>query len=130
MTHRFKDLSKRERHYRRILESVLDRQLARGKPFGDAHKLAKQVAARTVNKYRAAIAGTGAAGKRTCRVKAGRTLCRTVRGPQRVSRGGGRQQWYPGKRTPGMKERLVCLRHGRRFKSKAGWVTHFRSHVK
>jgi hypothetical protein len=42
-----------------------------------------------------------------------------------VGKGGSRRAWYPGKQQKGG-ERLVCLKHGRKFKSKSGWLAHFR----
>lgn len=88
---------KLERMYAHILESSLDR--------GKTLKVAKRIAAATVNKHRAKRAKTG--------------------GPKLVGKGGSRRQWYPGKKGP---ERLYCYTHKRRFKSLAGLKSHYRSH--
>ena len=108
-------LSTRERQYKHVLEAALDA----GKSWKDAQALA----ARVVNKERSRLAR----GKVVCR-KRGRNgvYCRVKQGPQLVTRGGSRRQWYPGKRRAGRRELHVCLKHGKRFKTKAGMLAHYR----
>ena len=79
-------MSKRERQYEHVLASYLKR--------GYSKKVARSRAAATVNKYRARLAR----GYRACKRRRGRSWCTTKRGPQLVTRGGSRRQWYPGKR--------------------------------
>lgn len=71
---------------------------------GASEKEAKTLAARVVNKRRAMLA-------------------KKRRGPRLISQGGTRRAWYPGKGTA-----LVCLKHRRRFKTRAGLASHRRSH--
>lgn len=118
---------RRQRQYRHVLESALDRQIARGVPFDEALRRAREIAARTVNKLRAARAR----GRIVCapnrRMRRGRrrVKCRVDRGPKLVRQGGSRRPWYPGKRG---REVHACLKHGRRFKTKAALLAHLRSH--
>lgn len=107
-------MSRRERQYKHILESYLDR--------GYSVKEATARAAATVNKYRSRLAR----GVRTCTTRRRRRVCRVRRGPRLVTRGGTRWQWYPGKRRG--RERYVCLEHRRRFRTKAALVAHYKSH--
>lgn len=79
-------VTKRERQYRHILASLLGRGLSR--------KRAEAIAAATVNKYRAKLAR----GYFRCKKRRGRKICRRVRGPRLVTRGGSRNQWWPGKK--------------------------------
>jgi hypothetical protein len=102
---------KLQRMYKHILESYLDRGLS--------PKEAARRAAATVNKRRASLAS----GKRICKTRRRRRVCRIIRGPRLVGRGGSRRQWWPGKKT--MREKFVCLEHGRRFKTKAGMTKHY-----
>jgi len=90
-------LSKTERQYHHIVESYIDK--------GFSYDAAVARAAPTANKQRAKRAREGT-------------------GPKLVGKGGGRQQFYPGKRRT--KDRFFCLKHNRRFKSKAGQLAHFR----
>ena len=104
-------MTRLERMYRHVLES----EMARGRSY----KVARRIAAATVNRHRAARAR-------------GRTVCRSVycrydQGPALIGEGGSRRQWYPGKKT-GKREVFACLGHGRRFRSKAGYLAHLRSH--
>jgi hypothetical protein len=91
-------MTKRQRMYKHILESALDR----GMDFYGAQRLA----AATVNKFRARSASRH-------------------KGPKLVGRGGSRRQWYPGKKLT--KEVFVCLQHDRKFKTRAGLERHYRS---
>ncbi len=93
-------MTKLERQYKHIVESLMDR----GKPL----HIAERVAAAVVNKRRAKLARSG-------------------KGPRLVSRGGSRRQWYPGKPSKGP---WRCLAHHKRFKTKSGWMSHLRSHKK
>lgn len=118
---------RRQRQYAHILEQQLDRQLARGVPFDEALRRAKEIAARTVNKLRA----ERAAGRLVCapdrRMRRSRrkVKCRVDRGPKLVRQGGSRRLWYPGKKAAKV---YACLKHGRRFKTKAALLAHLRSH--
>ena len=94
-------LPTRERQYKHILESYLDR----GMPY----HVAVKIAAATANKTRARLA-------------------KAHRGPKLVGRGGSRHQWYPGKGKVTGREAFVCLEHKRRFKTKAGLLAHYRAH--
>lgn len=115
--HRVKVPAKLERMYKHVLESYLDR--------GYSLKTATARAAATVNKYRSKLAR----GVRSCRKVRGRRTCHTRRGPQLVTRGGSRRQWYPGKgRATGRREKFVCLKHDRRFKTKAALLAHYKRH--
>jgi hypothetical protein len=91
-------MTKRERQYKHVLENLLDS----GKPL----KVAERIAASVVNKTR-------------------RRFARKGRGPKLIKHGGSRRQWYPGKPHKGP---WRCLSHRKRFKSKAGWLSHMRSH--
>lgn len=96
---RRKPMPKLERMYNHVLASALES----GKPY----PLAARIAAATVNKHR------------NSRMEKG--------GTKLVSRGGRRNQWYPGKgRAQGKKPVFVCLAHKKRFRSKAGMLAHFR----
>lgn len=106
----------RERQFKHILESYLDR--------GFSLKVATHRAAATVNKYRSELSR----GKRVCRGKKKKRSCRVKRGPQLIGRGGSRRQWYPGKGRVSGRERFACLEHGRRFKTRAAMLAHYRSH--
>ena len=119
---------RRERQYKHVLESALDRLLARGEPFGDALRRAKETAARTVNKLRAKRATGRTICKPDRRMKRGQRAirCRVDRGPKLVGKGGSRRPWYPGKKG---REVYACLAHGRRFKTRAGLLAHYRSHA-
>ncbi len=113
-----RQISRRERMYKHVLESYLDR--------GYSLRTATARAAATVNKYRARLAR----GVRTCTKRGRRKVCRTKRGPRLVTRGGSRRQWYPGKRrrvrARGPRERFVCLEHARRFRSRKALLLHYR----
>lgn len=87
----------RERQYHHVLEALINS----GKPF----LVAERIAAAVVNKQRAKDAATG-------------------KGPQLITKGGSRRQFYPGKRRGA---RPVCLQHQRVFTNKAGWLSHLRS---
>ena len=115
-------MTKLQRMREHVLESTYDRLVDEGRSHAEAITVATRVANATVNKHRAALAR----GKTTCGTRRGRTTCRTSRGPELVTRGGSRRQWYPGKKT-GKKETYACLAHGRRFKTKTGWLSHMRS---
>lgn len=96
---RFPRLPLRARQFKHVLESALSR--------GATIAAAEELAARVTNKQRA----------RSARAE----------GPQLVSRGGSRRQWYPGKRLGDPSALLVCLMHRSMFKSKAGLYAHYRS---
>lgn len=89
----------RERQFKHILESCLDR----GYSLDDA----VEIAARTVNKYRA-------------------KLSRKKQGPRLVTKGGSRRQWWPGKKVP--KKKWYCLTHRKRFKNKGAMRAHYLAH--
>lgn len=82
---------------------IRENYLNKGVPL----KTATSRAAATVNRRRASLGRAG-------------------RGPRLVRYGGSRRQWYPGKKV--RREIFACLEHGRKFKSKAGLVNHYRSH--
>lgn len=95
--------SKRERQFKHVYESGVDRGLS--------HKAAEALAARVTNKQRAKDARVG-------------------KGPKLVTRGGSRRQWFPGKaKALGKREKFVCLKHRRKFKTKAGMRSHFRGRL-
>jgi hypothetical protein len=90
-----------ERMYKHVFESSLDR--------GQSMAAAARIAAATVNKHRAAHAG-----------KKGR--------PKLVTKGGSRHQYYPGKaKYFGRPDKFVCLKHEKRFRTKAALYSHYRS---
>lgn len=93
--------SVRERQYKHIFESLIER--------GMSEKKATRIAAATVNKTRSRFSKQG-------------------RGPKLVSRGGSRRQWYPGKgRLSGKKHhKYYCLRHKRKFTTKRALLAHLR----
>ncbi len=103
MSTRARQLPRRARMYRHILESYLDR----GRSLAEAEKLA----AATTNKYRAAHA---------CRGR----KCRRGSGPRLVGAGGSRVQWWPGKQAK--RERFVCLAHEKKFKTRGALKRHYR----
>lgn len=80
--------------FKHVLASYLERGLSR--------KRATQLAAATVNKYRAKLAR----GYVACRGR----RCAYKRGPRLVTRGGSRRQWYPGK----VRARARAMRRRRR----------------
>ena len=100
------------RMYHHVLESAMD--------SGWSYPVAVELAARTVNKHRAKLAhgyyATEGRGKKKHRV--------WKRGPKLVTRGGTRTQWWPGKKVK--KKVLYCIKHRRKFKSKAGLKSHYR----
>jgi len=112
LRHGLKVPIKLERMFLRIRESYLDRGLSL--------KTATQRAAATVNKHRASLA----TGRSVCSIKRGKRKCKVRRGPKLVGRGGSRRQWWPGKKRA--RETFACLEHGRRFKTKAGLLSHYR----
>jgi hypothetical protein len=99
-----RDLTRIQRMFKHIVENYLDR--------GYSVKDAEKRAAMTVNRYRAKSA-------------------KKHKGPKLISKGGTRHQWYPGKKLAGKKAKKTwqCLKHKRKFKSKAGLLTHYRSHA-
>ena len=114
-------LSTRERQFKHVLESAIDA----GKSWKDAQALA----ARVVNKERARLARGKPVCKPSKRSHNG-TYCRVKQGPELVTRGGSRRQWYPGKRrVAGRREQYACLKHGRKFKTKAGMLAHYRGRL-
>lgn len=120
---------RRQRQYKHVLESTLDRLLDRGVPFTEAFKEAQEIAARTVNKFRAARERGRLVCKPDRRMRRGRRAvkCRVDRGPKLIRQGGSRRQWYPGKKSA--REVYACLRHGQKFKTRAALLKHYRSHV-
>lgn len=94
-------MTKRERQYKHIYESLIDR--------GKSLTVAARIAAATVNKYRA-------------------KLSKAHKGPKLIRQGGSRNQYYPGKIVKNKKEVFQCLKHRKRFKTKPGMLSHYRSH--
>ncbi len=108
-------MTKLQRMFAHVRESYVDRGLS--------VKEATARAAAVVNRYRAKLAR----GKRVCRKKNGRYVCRVKRGPKLVTRGGPRQQWWPGKKV--RREKFVCLTHKRRFRTRSALLSHYRAGV-